>query len=137
MCLARALTPAALLVLPGCETAYYSTLEQFGIEKRDVLVDRVADARDAQHEAKEQFESALEQFVAATGYDGGELQERYRSLKDAFESSEDRARAVRERIAKVEDGMRSSPSIRVTACARRAAFSSRRPARATGSSSPR
>jgi hypothetical protein len=103
MCLARALTPAALLVLPGCETAYYSTLEQFGIEKRDVLVDRVADARDAQHEAKEQFESALEQFVAATGYDGGELQERYRSLKDAFESSEDRARAVRERIAKVED----------------------------------
>lgn len=94
---------AAAALVAGCETAYYSTLEQFGVEKRDVLVDRVTDARDAQEAAKEQFESALEQFVAATGFDGGALEARYRTLKDAYESSEDRAGTVRKRIARVED----------------------------------
>ena len=93
----------AAALLAGCETAYYSTLERFGVEKRDVLVDRVADARDAQEEAKEQFESALEQFIAVTGYRGGELEARYRDLKKAYESSEARAEAVRTRIERVED----------------------------------
>ena len=90
-------------LVAGCETAYYSTLERFGVEKRDVLVDRVADARDAQEEAKEQFESALEQFIAVTGYRGGELEARYRDLKNAYESSEERAEAVSDRIERVED----------------------------------
>jgi hypothetical protein len=32
----------------SCSTAYYGTMEKVGIHKRDILVDRVADARDAQ-----------------------------------------------------------------------------------------
>jgi hypothetical protein len=36
-----------------------------GIHKRDILVDRVEDARDAQKEAQTQFKSALEQFSSA------------------------------------------------------------------------
>ena len=90
------------VMLIGCDTVYYETLERFGVEKRDILIDRVDDARDAQHEAKEQFESALEQFIAVTNYDGGALQDRYNELKDAFEDSESRADAVKKRIADVE-----------------------------------
>ena len=37
-----------LLISGGCSSAYYRTLEGLGIEKRDILVDRVEDARDAQ-----------------------------------------------------------------------------------------
>ncbi|MGD9121192.1 MAG: DUF2959 family protein, partial [Desulfobacterales bacterium] len=37
-------------------------METMGYHKRDIMVDRVQDARDAQEEAKDQFESALEQF---------------------------------------------------------------------------
>jgi hypothetical protein len=46
----------------GCSKAYYGAMEKVGIHKRDILVDRVEGARDAQSEAQEQFKSALEQF---------------------------------------------------------------------------
>jgi chromosome segregation ATPase len=90
------------LLMAGCQTAYYSTMEGLGFEKRDILVDRVEDARDAQQDAKVQFESALEQFIAVTDYRGGDLEDQYRNLKSEFEDSEDRARAVRRRIDDVE-----------------------------------
>ncbi len=46
------------LIMMGCESAYYNTMENFGVHKRDILVDRVVDARDSQQEAQEQFKSA-------------------------------------------------------------------------------
>lgn len=90
-------------LLLGCQTAYYSTMEKFGVHKRDILVDRVGDARDAQEEAKEQFKSALERFSAVLGFKGGDLQEKYEQLNEEFERSESRAEEVSERIAAVED----------------------------------
>ena len=52
----------AALVLTACQSAYYGAAEQMGYHKRDILVDRVEDSRDAQQEAEEQFQSALEQL---------------------------------------------------------------------------
>lgn len=89
-------------LIGGCSSVYYNTLEKFGYEKRDILAERVAEAQSSQTEAKQQFESALQQFQAVTGYQGGELESQYRSLKQAFEDSEDKAREVRERIDRVE-----------------------------------
>ncbi|MDH5511929.1 MAG: DUF2959 domain-containing protein [Gammaproteobacteria bacterium] len=99
--------PCLFLIVAGlsvtaCQSAYYGAMEKFGYEKRDILVDRVGDARDAQQEAKKQFESALEQFIAVTGFDGGDLQKQYEILKDEYESSDKKASAVRKRIADVE-----------------------------------
>lgn len=91
-----------VLLLIGCETVYYGTLEKFGIEKRDILVDRVGDARDAQQEAKQQFESSLEQFIAVTNFSGGDLEKQYRRLKAEFDDSEDKANKVHERITSLE-----------------------------------
>lgn len=99
---ARALLAGALLLLAGCQSAYYSAMEKLGFEKRDILVDRVEDARAAQQEAKEQFESALEQFMAVTGFEGGQLEAQYRALSGAYEESRERAEAVHSRIAGVE-----------------------------------
>jgi Skp family chaperone for outer membrane proteins len=91
-----------VLFLTGCETVYYGTLEKFGIEKRDILVERAGDARDAQQEAKQQFESSLEQFIAVTNFSGGDLEKQYRKLKAEFDDSEDKANEVHERIASLE-----------------------------------
>lgn len=91
-----------MLLLAGCSSAYYRTMETFGIEKRDLLVDRVEDARDAQQEAAQQFESALEQFIAATDFRGGDLEEIYDRLSRELKASEADAEAVRARIAEVE-----------------------------------
>ncbi len=89
--------------LGGCSTAYYKTMELFGQEKRDILVDRVEDGREAQHDAKEQFRTALEKFTAVTGFKGGKLQTKYNELKSAFDRSESRAQNVSNRINDIED----------------------------------
>ncbi len=92
----------AVVLLGGCQAAYYGTLEQLGIHKRDLLVNEVESARDAQREAKEQFRSALEKFSAVVRVPGGELQDKYEELEFAYRRSESQAVAMSERIAAVE-----------------------------------
>jgi hypothetical protein len=92
-----------LLLLLGCETTYYKTMEKFGYHKRDLMVERVEEARDAQKEAKEQFESALEKFSSVLKFEGGELEEKYETLKAEYEKGESKAEAVGDRIEAVED----------------------------------
>ncbi len=102
----RAFLPLILVLglgFAGCSSTYYNTMEKFGFAKREILVDRVESTRDAQNKAKEQFASALEEFLAVTKVDGGELQRKYDSLNREFQRSEARAKEVRERIAAVED----------------------------------
>jgi len=93
----------ALLTLAGCQSAYYSAMEKVGLHKRDILVDRVEDARDSQQDAKEQFKDALERYRSVVQVDGGELEERYEALNSELEASENSAREVRDRIDAVED----------------------------------
>jgi hypothetical protein len=96
---------AALLVAmlaAGCQKTYYSTMEAFGKHKRDILVDRVADARDAQNEAKEQFASALEEFTTVLNIPDTTLKKQYNSLKSAYDDSSSKASAVSSRIADVK-----------------------------------
>lgn len=80
----------------------YSALESLGIEKRDMLVERVGDARDAQQLAKEQFTSALDQFKSVVDVEGGDLERTYDRLNNEYERSQSRAQAVSERIGAVE-----------------------------------
>ena len=91
------------LLLPGCETAYYGTMEKLGYHKRDLMVNRVESARDAQEDAKEQFESALDKFSSVLQFDGGDLEDKYDQLKHAYDRSNARAQTVRDRIAAVEN----------------------------------
>lgn len=92
----------AMLFLTGCQSAYYNTLEKVGIHKRDLMVERVEDARDAQAEAKKQFQSALEQFTAVVKAKGGDLEKKYKYLKHIYDESEDKAELVKSRIEKIE-----------------------------------
>lgn len=91
------------LLVGGCSSTYYGAMEKMGFAKREILVDRVEKTRDAQNAAKQQFTSALDQFLAVTKADGGELQQKYDSLNREFNRSESRAKEVRDRIAAVED----------------------------------
>jgi len=100
---AAALGLGAAVVLGGCQSAYYGTMERLGYHKRDILAARVEDARDAQEQTKEQFRSALERFSQLVSYKGGELSERYEALAEELEKSEERADRVRDRITAVED----------------------------------
>jgi len=90
------------LLMFGCQSAYYAAWEKFGVEKRDILVDRVEDAKDAQEQAQQQFASALEEFSQLVNFDGGELQQVYAQLNDQYQASVESASRVSTRIDKVE-----------------------------------
>jgi hypothetical protein len=94
---------AVLLFAAGCQSVYYGTMEKFGKYKRDILVDRVKNARDAQQETKEQFTSALDKFKSVVNVPSGQLQEKYDTLKSELDKSESKASAVKKRISDVED----------------------------------
>ena len=92
-----------ITALAGCSTAYYSAMEKVGIHKRDIMVDRVIDAKESQQEAQQQFKSALAEMTALINFDGGELEEQYNVIQDQYEDSKDAAELVSSRINKVED----------------------------------
>lgn len=91
------------VTLTGCQTAYYSAMEQVGYHKRDIMVDRVEDAKTSQQEAQQEFSSALESLSALTNFDGGDLEAVYNQINDKYQDSEQAAQDVRNRIAAIED----------------------------------
>ncbi|HET8817897.1 MAG TPA: DUF2959 domain-containing protein [Pseudidiomarina sp.] len=92
-----------MLSASACSSAYYGAMEKVGIHKRDILVDRVDDARDAQADAQAEFKSALERLNELLQFDGGELEATYTALNDDYESSKAAADRVYERIAAIDE----------------------------------
>jgi len=91
-----------LLGISSCSTMYYKTWETLGKEKRDLLKDNVEGVRDDNIEAKEEFKDALTRLKEMGRFDGGNLEKAYHNLKDDYESCQDRAEDVHDRIDKVE-----------------------------------
>ena len=90
------------MALIGCESTYYSALETVGVHKRELVVDRVEAASEAQLEASEEFKTALESFKALTNFEGGELEAVYNNIENQYEASEDAVKNVRSRIEGIE-----------------------------------
>jgi hypothetical protein len=94
-----------LMVLPqltGCRSAYYAAWEKLGVHKRDLLKERVEDARDEQKAAGEQFKDALTRLKELYAFDGGQLEKSYRSLQAEYDDCTTRADAVRNRVKEME-----------------------------------
>ncbi len=91
------------LTFASCKSAYYATMEKFGYAKREILVERVEEAREEQKEAKEQFVSTYDRFKELTGVSGGKLEDTYKKLNSSYEDCADQAKAVRDKIQSVED----------------------------------
>ncbi|MEO0878702.1 MAG: DUF2959 domain-containing protein [Pseudomonadota bacterium] len=99
----KVLGVSVFLAVAGCATAYYGTLEKFGFEKRDILVDRVKDARGEQAQAQKTFASALEEFRTLVEIDGGELERQYDKMDASYKRAKNQAAEVRSRIDSVDD----------------------------------
>lgn len=93
---------AVSMGLSACRSSYYTAMEWFGKEKRDILSSRVADAREDQVEAKEQFESALERLGKIVALEDTDLKRAYERAQDDLETSDAKAQDVRERVESVE-----------------------------------
>ncbi|USD65197.1 DUF2959 domain-containing protein [Vibrio sp. SCSIO 43136] len=91
------------LLLTGCQSTYYSAMETVGIHKRDIMVDRVEDAKTAQQDAEQEFTSALEALSTLTNFDGGDLEAMYKKIDSKYQDSESAAEKVADRISAIED----------------------------------
>jgi len=92
-----------LVLFSGCSSIYYNAMEKIGVEKRDILVDRVGEARDAQSDARETFRSSLERFQSVVDTPNTGLQAKYDVISDAYNNSLNAAKRVRDRIDSVEN----------------------------------
>lgn len=99
----RLMLAALLLGLGACGSLYYGTMEKLGFPKREIMVDRVKEARDTQNKTKQQFLSAMEQFKSVVDVKGGDLEKQYKKLHATLKKSESGAKAVRKRIRSVEN----------------------------------
>lgn len=97
-----AMTMGGASIITGCATAAYTIQEQFGIEKRDILVDRVGDVAKSQGEAQEEFKDALEAFRAVVAVDAGDLEREYDRLSRAYDRADAQADEVRDRVSSVK-----------------------------------
>lgn len=101
--LARLVTACcALSMAAGCASVQYSALEKVGIHKRDILVDRVEDARDTQDETRENVVSAYEELTALIGHGGGELEEKYERLSKQVERSRESTDELDDRLDAID-----------------------------------
>ncbi|MBU1138784.1 MAG: DUF2959 domain-containing protein [Proteobacteria bacterium] len=91
------------LLIGGCSNTYYSAMEKVGVHKRDILIDRVEEARDSQTEAQQQFKSALEQFGSVVALKNTDLKKAYDTLEKEYTDCEKAANDVSDRIDKVEN----------------------------------
>jgi hypothetical protein len=89
--------------LLGCKSAYYGAWEKLGYEKRDILVSEVEDAKSDQEKAKEQFKTTMQRFQELTGFQGGELEAKYKKLNTEYERCKGRADAVTKQVADVDE----------------------------------
>lgn len=87
--------------LPSMDSVTDISIDRLWKEPRDLLVDRVEDARDAQQETIEEFKTAMEKFKAVTGFEGGELESQYEKLNAAYERSAAQAAEIESKVDKV------------------------------------
>jgi chromosome segregation ATPase len=92
----------SVLLLCACRSAYYSTMEKFGVHKRDLLKKSVVAARDDEKAAGQQFTNALTRLKELYGFQGGSLEKTYNALNREYERSVERANAVHKRVKEVE-----------------------------------
>lgn len=88
--------------LIGCQSTYFNAWEKVGVHKRDILLDRVGNAKEAQADAQVEFQDALAQFRSVVNFKGGDLEELYKRFNREYEDSVEAADEIRDRIDKVE-----------------------------------
>jgi predicted nucleic acid-binding Zn-ribbon protein len=96
------LSLVTVIAFTGCRSMVYSAYEKVGIYKRDLLKKRVVSARDEEVGAQKEFKDALTRLKEMTGFDGGELEKRYRALQSDYDDASSRVAAVHKRVQDVE-----------------------------------
>jgi hypothetical protein len=91
-----------VLLLAGCKSTYYKAMQTLGREKRDILVQRIKDAKKDQDQTKQQLQTTMESFQALTGFQGGSLEKSYKRLNSDYESADSQASKLHDKIQSID-----------------------------------
>jgi hypothetical protein len=98
---ARSLSLAALL-LGSCQSVYYSTMSRFGVDKRDILVDRTEMAGESMSELQARIVEMARAYRDTLEIESGELRELHEQFSDSYDRAEDAAEDFHERIDDIQ-----------------------------------
>ena len=93
---------AITLLLGGCTSTYYKAMATLGKEKRDILVQRIKDAKKDQDQTKQQLQTTMESFQALTGFQGGSLEKSYKRLNSDYESAASQAGKLHDKVQSID-----------------------------------
>ncbi len=93
----------ATVVFAACENpvkkaarnAGYAAYEMVGVQKRDLLKNRINETREEQKEAGEQFADSLEKLQKLYGLEGDKLEAQYKKVKSSFQESKEQVQEVK------------------------------------------
>ncbi|MEW6601004.1 MAG: DUF2959 family protein [Nitrospirota bacterium] len=88
----------------GCQTVqnvWDSTKEIVGIQKRDMMISEIKDARQSLEDVKVQFQSAMDKFNTVLFSKEGKLEEKYKTLKAENEKTGKKAGDIQKSIDSV------------------------------------
>lgn len=91
-----------VIVSSGCSSVYYDTMEKFGVHKRDLLVDRIEDGREAQAVGQKQFEDALTVFKQVVKVENSDVEAMYKRMNKAYINSRDASEDIHQSISDIE-----------------------------------
>lgn len=87
----------ALFLGSSCQSFYYTTMAQFGVEKRDILIDRVDTLTEAIGRLTEKFDLMTTTYRETIHLEGGDLVEMHKTFAKSYRSSESAAKTVSSR----------------------------------------
>jgi hypothetical protein len=90
------------LLLSGCHSTYYKAMSTLGKEKRDILVQRIKDAKKDQDQTKQKLQTTMESFQALTGFKGGSREKSYKRLNSDYESAASQADKLHDKIQSID-----------------------------------
>src|ERR1700749_4992957 len=90
------------LLLAVCKSTYYKTMRTLGKEKRDILVQRIQDAKKDQDQTKQKLQTTMESFQALTGFKGGSLETSYKRLNSVYKSASTKADKLHDKIQSID-----------------------------------
>jgi Protein of unknown function (DUF2959) len=72
-----------------------------GKEKRDILVQRIKEAKKDQDQTKQQLQTTMESFQALTGFQGGSLERNYKRLNSDYENAASQAGKLHDKVQSI------------------------------------
>ena len=88
--------------LCSCQGLYFSTMERFGVDKRDILVERLETTNDALVVAGVRFDDAVAAYRSVFDAEEGRLEQQFENLSTAQRRCESASEDVNEAIASVQ-----------------------------------